>query len=157
MTEENIINAEPAIDGVPEEVPENTETVTEKQEHEAHEDAGENKNDENAEENVSDTENASEIDSQVFAATLSNPMFAVFARGRNTDINTAVRDFLFMLKEGRDLIREEAILRMTPHAGFAGADGIALTERQRKIARDAGMSYREYYDIIRAIPEKNKR
>ena len=157
MTEENIINAEPAIDGVPEEVPENTETVTEKQEHEAHEDAGENQNDENAEENVSDTENASEIDSQVFAATLSNPMFAVFARGRNTDINTAVRDFLFMLKEGRDLIREEVIMRMTPHAGFAGADGIALTERQRKIARDAGMSYREYYDIIRAIPVKNKR
>ena len=142
MTEENIINAEPAIDGVPEEVPENTETVTEKQEHEAHEDAGENQNDENAEENVSDTENASEIDSQVFAATLSNPMFAVFARGRNTDINTAVRDFLFMLKEGRDLIREEVIMRMTPHAGFAGADGIALTERQRKIARDAGMSDR---------------
>jgi hypothetical protein len=157
MTEENIINTEPAVDTVSEEVTENTETVMDEQDHKAPEDSGENKNDENAEENVSETENASEIDSQVFAATLSNPMFAVFARGRNTDINTAVRDFLFMLKEGRDLIREEVIMRMTPHAGFAGADGIALTERQRKIARDAGMSYREYYDIIRAIPEKNKR
>ena len=157
MTEENIINTEPAVDTVSEEVTENTETAMEEQDHKALEDAGENKNDENAEENASETENASEIDSQVFAATLSNPMFAVFARGRNTDIDTAVRDFLFMLKEGRDLIREEVIMRMTPHAGFAGADGIALTERQRKIARDAGMSYREYYDIIRALPEKNKR
>lgn len=156
MTEENIINTE---------ANESEETV------EA-EEAAENSSSENAatkaesngkgeelseEVNAREAETLPETDAETFARTLANPMFAVFAKGRSTDINTAVRDFLSMMEAGRSLLNEEAILRMTPHSGFSGADSIALTERQRKIARDAGMSYREYYEHIRTLPEKHKR
>ena len=88
-----------------------------------------------------------------FAKTLANPMFAVFARGRSGGIEEAVRDFEKMLSAGRGALSEEELMKMTPGAGFA-AGSVALSERQRKIARDAGMSYREYYEIIRSIPTK---
>ena len=82
-------------------------------------------------------------------------MFAVFARGRSGSIEEAVRDFENMLAAGRNSLSEEELMKMTPGACSA-ASGAVLSERQRKIARDAGMSYREYYEIIRSIPTKTK-
>lgn len=96
-----------------------------------------------------------EISAESFAKTLANPMFAVFARGRSGGIEEAVRDFEKMLSAGREGLSEEMLLKMTPGA-FECAGGVALSERQRKIARQAGMSYREYYEIIRSIPTKTK-
>jgi hypothetical protein len=96
-----------------------------------------------------------EISAEAFAKTLANPMFALFARGRSGGIEEAVRDFEKMLMAGRSTLTEEEIMKMTP--GACGSYlGNALSERQRKIARDAGMSYREYYEIIRTIPTKTK-
>jgi beta-lactamase superfamily II metal-dependent hydrolase len=96
-----------------------------------------------------------EISAEAFAKTLANPMFALFARGRSGGIEEGVRDFEKMLMDGRSTLTEEEIMKMTP--GACGSYlGNALSERQRKIARDAGMSYREYYEIIRTIPTKTK-
>ena len=111
---------------------------------------------ENANEERADAaEENAEISAESFAKTLANPMFAVFARGRSGGIEEAVRDFEKMLSAGREGISEEMLLKMTPGA-FECAGGVALSERQRKIARQAGMSYREYYEIIRSIPTKTK-
>ena len=111
---------------------------------------------ENANEERADAaEENAEISAESFAKTLANPMFAVFARGRSGGIEEAVRDFEKMLSAGREGISEEMLLKMTPGA-FECAGGVALSERQRKIARQAGMSYREYYEIIRTIPSKTK-
>lgn len=96
-----------------------------------------------------------EISADAFAKTLANPMFALFARGRSASIEEAVRDFEKMISAGRSTLTEDELMKMTPGAvGFAG--GNALTERQRRIAREAGMSYREYYEVIRTIPTKTK-
>lgn len=96
-----------------------------------------------------------EISADAFAKTLANPMFALFARGRSGSIEEAVRDFEKMISAGRSTLTEDELMKMTPGAvGFAG--GNALTERQRRIAREAGMSYREYYEVIRTIPTKTK-
>jgi hypothetical protein len=96
-----------------------------------------------------------EISAERFAKTLANPMFAVFAKGRSGSIEDAVRDFENMLTAGRSSLSEEELMKMTPGA-VSALGGIALSERQREIARMAGMSYREYYEIIRTIPTKNK-
>ena len=97
-----------------------------------------------------------EINAESFAKTLANPMFAVFARGRSGSVDEIVRDFEKMLLAGKDGISEEMLMKMTPGAFERAGGGAALSERQRRIARDAGMSYREYYEIIRTIPSKTK-
>ncbi|MBQ8448051.1 MAG: hypothetical protein IJX27_03855 [Clostridia bacterium] len=107
------------------------------------------------EERADAAEENAEISAESFAKTLANPMFAVFARGRSGGIEEAVRDFEKMLSAGKEGISEEMLLKMTPGA-FECAGDVALSERQRKIARQAGMSYREYYEIIRSIPTKTK-
>lgn len=102
------------------------------------------------------SEEVTDICPESFAKTLANPMFAVFARGRSGGIEEAVRDFEKMLAAGRNSVSEADLMKMTPDSGFLAPGGAALSERQRRIARDAGMSYREYYEIIRAIPTKTK-
>ena len=107
------------------------------------------------EETAEETAEHEEISTDDFAKTLANPMFALFARGRSGGIEEAVRDFEKMLSAGRSTLSEDELMKMTPGAtGSYGAN--VLSERQRRIAREAGMSYREYYDIIRTIPTKTK-
>ena len=107
------------------------------------------------EESAEAEETKTEISDERFAKTLANPMFAVFARGRSGSIEEAVRAFEEMLFAGRGSLSEEMLMKMTP--GACGAlGGAALSEHQRRIAREAGMSYREYYEIIRSIPTKTK-
>ena len=104
---------------------------------------------------AAEEDSGEEISADAFAKTLANPMFALFARGRSGSIEEAVRDFEKMISAGRSTLTEDELMKMTPGAvGFAG--GNALTERQRRIAREAGMSYREYYEGIRTIPTKTK-
>ena len=137
---------------------ENTADETEKTEYaeEENSDVTENETaEEPAEEMPEEGGEGEEISAEAFAKTLANPMFALFARGRSGGIEEAVRDFEKMLMAGRSTLTEEEIMKMTP--GACGSYlGNALSERQRKIARDAGMSYREYYEIIRTIPTKTK-
>ena len=107
------------------------------------------------EETAEETAEHEEISTDDFAKTLANPMFALFARGRSGGIEEAVRDFEKMMAAGRSMLTEEALMKMTPVAGGAGG-APGLSEHQRRIAREAGMSYREYYEIIRSIPTKTK-
>ncbi len=120
----------------------------------------ENENTEEPEEEISeepaeDSGEGEEISADAFAKTLANPMFAIFARGRSGGIEETVRDFEKMLAAGRSTLTDEELMKMTPGA-IGSFGGNALSERQRRIAREAGMSYREYYDIIRTIPTKTK-
>lgn len=162
MTEENIITEtkEEAL-SVPERAEEEVPSEASEEEKKPNEDseAGEKElaqEEENSAEGETEEQRDADISAEEFARTLGNPMFAVFARGRKGDINSAVRDFNEMMQAGRALLSEEAKMKMTPGGGFAGG-GVALSERQRKIAREAGMSYREYYELIHTLPEKNNK
>lgn len=152
MEEENVINEE----ALPEDGEEEKEApAAESAEQEAQESAPTPEETGGAEEPLQSE--AGEISAEDFAKTLQNPMFAAFARGRRGDISDIVRDFAAMLDAGKGLLSEEARMKLTPGAGYCGGAGVALSERQRKIAREAGMSYREYYELIRALPEKANR
>ncbi|MBQ7291801.1 MAG: hypothetical protein IJW76_08790 [Clostridia bacterium] len=107
-------------------------------------------------ENEPEGEAAQAISAKDFARVLANPMFAFFARGRAESAEFLAQEFEKMLAAGKSTLSEEALMKMTPSAGFSAVGGVALSERQRKIARDAGMSYREYYEIIRTIPTRTK-
>lgn len=137
---------------------EEAEIATEKEETAENVDASEIAESETAEDDKSaeaaeESAEAEDISAETFAKTLANPMFAVFAKGRSGGIEEAVRDFEKMMAAGRGMLTEEALMKMTPAAGGA-AGAPSLSEHQRRIAREAGMSYREYYEIIRSIPTK---
>lgn len=92
---------------------------------------------------VQDAEVASpcEIGEEDAKKLTAHPMFVHFARGRRGTFDEICRDFQAMLSA------EEISAKMTPTAAQASYD-VALSERQRAIARAAGMTYREYYNIL---------
>ena len=96
------------------------------------------------------------ISDEEFSRALKNPMFPMFSRGRNESVEQSVRNFCKMIAEGKNSVSEEDRIRMTPYSGYGVVSDIALSERQKKIAREAGMSYREYYEIIKSLPQKSK-
>lgn len=78
----------------------------------------------------------------------SHPMFPRFARGRKGSFHEILEAFREMLQVSSRMDPSETLTaKMTPAATQAVSD-VALTERQRAIARAAGMSYREYYHIL---------
>lgn len=96
------------------------------------------------------------ISDEEFSRALKNPMFPMFSRGRNESVEQSVRNFCKMIAAGKNSVSEEDRIRMTPYSGYGVVSDIALSERQKKIAREAGMSYREYYEIIKSLPQKSK-
>ena len=56
-----------------------------------------------------------------------------------------------------DSIISDISAKMTPSVSANAAPDIALTERQRMIARAAGMSFREYYALVSDIPKKRNK
>lgn len=96
------------------------------------------------------------ISDEDFSRALKNPMFPMFSRGRNESVEQSVRNFCKMIAAGKNSVSEEDRIRMTPYSGYGVVSDIALSERQKKIAREAGMSYREYYEIIKSLPKKSK-
>ena len=96
------------------------------------------------------------ISDEEFSRALKNPMFPMFSRGRNESVEQSVRNFCKMIAAGKNSVSEEDRIRMTPYSGYGVVSDIALSERQKKIAREAGMSYREYYEIIKSLPKKSK-
>lgn len=123
--------------------------------------------DENTQDNgCSDGETPKEIlaeespDEKRIAALLASPMFAHFARGKKQGFDELCRDFEAMLAAGGFTgarISAETRAKMTPPCdSTAVSPEAALSERQREIARAAGMPYREYYELIRGIPHKKE-
>lgn len=105
---------------------------------------------------ISDGEEDFSISDEEFSRALKNPMFPMFSRGRNESVEQSVRNFCKMIAAGKNSVSEEDRIRMTPYSGYGVVSDIALSERQKKIAREAGMSYREYYEIIKSLPKKSK-
>lgn len=80
---------------------------------------------------------------------LSNPMFYAYAKGRAESISELISGFSEMISiDGGAAIPTE--MRATPEPKAAAAE-FALSERQKNIARDAGMSYREYYSFLKSM------
>lgn len=80
---------------------------------------------------------------------LSNPMFYAYAKGRAESIAELISGFSEMISlDGGAAIPTE--MRATPEPKAAVAE-FALSERQKNIARDAGMSYREYYSFLKSM------
>lgn len=92
------------------------------------------------------------------AELVANPMFVHFAHGRNDSFDAVLRDFERMLSAGGQALTSHMgaadAARMTPAAHPATMD-VVLNERQRALARAAGMSYREYYELVRTVPGSN--
>lgn len=105
---------------------------------------------------ISDDEEDFRISDEEFSRALKNPMFPMFSRGRNESVEQSVRNFCKMIAAGKNSVSEEDRIRMTPYSGYGVVSDISLSERQKKIAREAGMSYREYYEIIKSLPQKSK-
>lgn len=107
------------------------------------------------------TEHQPEISDADIRRIIADPMFVCFAKGKTQDITSLCRDFCTMLAQGENAMEksnlsESVLARVTPGGGNYGG-GVVLTERQRALARSAGMSYREYYDLISGIPEHTRK
>ncbi len=82
------------------------------------------------------------------ASLCRHPMFACFAKGRREGFDELICAFAEMLRAGgMEAASPNVAAMMTPDVSYAVQD-VALTERQRAIARAAGMSYREYYTLL---------
>ena len=80
---------------------------------------------------------------------LSNPMFYSYAKGRSGSVEELIAGFHEMMSLG-GASSYPAEMKATPASRPAKAD-FALSERQKSIARDAGMSYREYYSFLKTM------
>lgn len=96
-------------------------------------------------------ERAERLSEEDIRAAVANPMFAFFARGKNQPFDEICRDFLRMTVSTHDVGSRRMV---TPAGSSAVNRDVALSDRQRKLAREYGMSYREYYDLINGIPTK---
>lgn len=106
-------------------------------------------------------DNSAEISDADMRRIMADPMFICFAKGKTQDIASLCKDFCFMLGQGESAreksnLSSSVLMRVTPGGGAYGG-GVVLTERQRALARSAGMSYREYYDLISGIPEHTRK
>lgn len=87
----------------------------------------------------------------------SHPMFSRFAKGKNMQEDELYRDFEEMISlDTMQNMKNEAVLasKMTPPAQFAIPD-VSLTARQKEIARAAGMTYKEYYELIGMVKDRH--
>ncbi len=108
------------------------------------------------------------------AELVQDPMFPKFAKGKNIPFSELVEDFRDLLRmsgrkensrQGQNRAEnpdpaEQALrqLRSMPVCRMAGSRAAPpLSERQKAIARSGGMSYEEYYELIREIPERKGR
>ena len=100
-------------------------------------------------------ENESEAEHEEdFSDVLSHPMFARFAKGKRGNIEEICLDFREMLSSMPKTEISDVSAKMTPSVAGNASPDVALTERQRMIARAAGMTYREYYTLVNNIPVK---
>lgn len=83
-------------------------------------------------------------------SAVTDPMFPTFAKGKHQKLDELISDFIKMTSLGAAAPKVSPMALQTPRGSFASAD-YALSERQRKIAESAGMSYREYYNFLKSM------
>lgn len=79
-----------------------------------------------------------------------DPMFSTFVKGKDQPLDALIADFIKMKSLGAGEPKLSAHALATP-CGSAASPDYALSERQRKIAHSAGMSYREYYNFLKTM------
>lgn len=92
---------------------------------------------------------------------LSGDLFERFARGRSGSAREIVDDF-FGFASALSKRENEAVSEgYSSHASTAfssgGSSEVELTSRQMEIAKSAGMSYREYAQMLESIPKSKGR
>lgn len=92
---------------------------------------------------------------------LSGNEFLYFAKGRSGRMDEVFDDYYNFLNcrggaEERELPGE---LYSTAFSSYSGADTVrtSLTKQQMEIAKGAGMSYREYSELLESIPKRGQR
>lgn len=102
-------------------------------------------------------------DEQKLESALGDSSFRSFSRGRRGDLLTLYEDylgFLSELSESPEAKRYRAAQRQLCSTGFSegascAADyGSMLSENQRRIAKAAGMSFKQYAQLLSQIPSK---
>ena len=96
---------------------------------------------------------------------LSGEGFERFAKGRNGDIREIFDDYYdFMSVMSQESVKNtengnHSELCSTGFSSFSGASdaGANLTKQQMDIAKSAGMSYREYQNLLESIPKRTGR
>ncbi len=95
------------------------------------------------------SEVVSAISEEEAARLTADPMFSRFARGRQGSFDEILSAFREMLHARHsDAPHAELSAKMTP-AVTSAVTNLPLSERQRAIARAAGMTYSEYYSILK--------
>ena len=94
-------------------------------------------------------ENVGLTDAERLSA-VTDPMFPTFAKGKNQPLDELISDFIKMTSLGASEPRLSKMALATPRGSSASPD-YALSERQRKLAESAGMSYREYYNFLKTM------
>ena len=94
---------------------------------------------------------------------LSDSAFRFFSRGKRGDLLSLYEDYLGFiegLSSSPGVKRYRAAQRELASTGFSGGAscvtdyGSVLSENQRRIAKAAGMSFRQYAELISQIPSK---
>lgn len=81
---------------------------------------------------------------------VTDPMFPTFAKGKDQPLDALISDFIKMKSLGAGEPKPSPFALATPR-GTAASPDYALSERQRRIADGAGMSYREYYGFLKTM------
>lgn len=94
-------------------------------------------------------------------ALISNEDFRAFYQGmvkKNPDMTILGAYEAFIKAESIADMKQSAAMKSTPaqHSAPSGAEKL-LTARQRSIAANAGMSYKEYAELLSDIPQKKMR
>lgn len=83
-------------------------------------------------------------------SAVTDPMFPTFAKGKDQPLDALISDFIKMKSLGAGEPKLSPRALATPRGSAASPD-YALSERQRRIADGAGMSYREYYGFLKTM------
>ena len=103
------------------------------------------------------------FDSERLFEVLGDGAFRTFLRGRRGDLLNIYEDYLGFLSEmgkaseekrRRDAQRQLCSTGFSEGASCATDYGSMLSENQRRIAKAAGMSYRQYSELLCQIPSK---
>ena len=98
---------------------------------------------------------------KALARMLEGNSFERFAKGRSGSMEEIFDDFYSFMEDfsgngGNVSDEDHSALSSTAFSSHSGASdsGAKLTKQQMEIAKGAGMSYREYADLLESIPKK---
>ena len=94
---------------------------------------------------------------------LTGDLFERFAKGRSGSMREIADDFFSFISsvnadgEGDDKPSEYSSFTSTAFSSMSGTPSdVALTKQQMEIAKSAGMSYREYANLLSSVPKRTR-